>query len=112
MNNEDNIRVLSHNNGAYLLGRLGGAKEDGDESQPHDAGGVHGEADGFGFVERLRNASCLYGVHRTRHHQQHAVPKGLIIIITTPPTPPPRGVTPNSGPWVQGFTVGPKNVNY
>ena len=51
--------------GSYLLGGLGGAKEDGDEGQPDDAGCVHGETDGLRLIKRLWNTSTLHCVHRT-----------------------------------------------
>jgi len=58
---------------AHLLRRLRRAKEDGYEGQPDDAGGVHGEADGFGLVEGLGDSSALDGVHRARDHQHETV---------------------------------------
>lgn len=49
------------------------AKEDGNKGQPHNARGVHGEADGFGLVEGLGNAPALDGVHGAGDHQYNSV---------------------------------------
>lgn len=58
---------------SYLFRRLRRPEEDGDEGEPNDARGVHGEADGLGLVEGLGHPARLDGVHRARDHQQHAV---------------------------------------
>lgn len=57
----------------YLLCWLWGPKEDGDEGEPHNAGGVHGESDGLCLVERLGNPSGLDGINCAGDHQQHTV---------------------------------------
>ena len=57
----------------YLFCWLWSPKEDGNEGEPHNAGCVHGEADGLGLVERLRNPSGLDGVNCAGDHQQHAI---------------------------------------
>ena len=49
------------------------AEEDRHEREPDDAYGVHGEADVFGFVEVLRDASCFDCVERTGDDQDHVV---------------------------------------
>lgn len=54
---------------SYLFCRLRRSEENRDESEPNDARGVHGEADGLGLVEGLGHPSRLYGVHRARDHQ-------------------------------------------
>lgn len=57
----------------HLLCRLGRAKEDGDEGQPHNTCGVHGEADGLGLVEVLWHVPGFDGVDGTCDHQKDAV---------------------------------------
>ena len=42
-----------------------GAKEDGDEGKPDDAGGIHGESNVFRFVEILRDFPRFEGVYCT-----------------------------------------------
>ena len=57
----------------HLLCRLGCAKENWDEGQPHYTCGVHSEADGLGFIEVFRYVPRLDGVDGAGHHQQDAV---------------------------------------
>lgn len=66
-------RLVKWLTSSHLLCGLRRAEEDGHEGQPHDAGGVHGEADGLGFVEGLGDASAFDGVNSARDHEQDAV---------------------------------------
>ncbi len=50
-----------------------GSEEDGDESQPDDAGAVHGEADVLGLVEVLRDLPGLERVPRAEEDEHHVV---------------------------------------
>ena len=49
------------------------AEVDGNESEPDDTRGVHGEADVLGLVEVLGNLARLDRVHGTHHDQEHVV---------------------------------------
>lgn len=49
------------------------SKVDGDESEPHDAGGVHGESNVFGFVEIFRYFTRFEGVKGAQDNEQHVV---------------------------------------
>ena len=59
---------------AYLVIVLG-AKEDGDEGEPDDAGAVHGEADVLGLVEVLGDLARLEGIPRAQEYEDHVVAK-------------------------------------
>lgn len=50
-----------------------GAKVDGNEGEPHDAGAVHGESDILGLVEVLGDLSCLKGVQGAQDDQGDVV---------------------------------------
>ena len=56
----------------YLVG-VRCPKVEGDESQPDDAGGVHGEADILGFIEVLWHLSRFDGVNCADCDEDHAV---------------------------------------
>ena len=53
--------------------RVCGAKVEGHEGQPDDAGGVHGEPDVLGLVEVLRHLPGLDGVNGAHCDQHHTV---------------------------------------
>ncbi len=57
----------------HYLVRVAGAKVEGHECEPDDAGGVHGESDELCFVEVFRYFSRLDGVHRAHGNQHHVV---------------------------------------
>ena len=46
------------------------AEVNGNEGEPHDTRGVHGEADELGLVEVLRQVACLDGVQRTHDDEE------------------------------------------
>ena len=49
------------------------AEVDGNETEPDDAGRVHGKADVFRLIEILRNLASLNRVHGADYDQQHVV---------------------------------------
>ena len=52
---------------------LSRAEVDGDEGEPDDAGGVHGEADELGLVEGLGDFARQYGVDGADDNQQDGI---------------------------------------
>lgn len=52
---------------------ISSSKENRNESEPDDAGAVHGESDVLRLVEVLRNFSGLEGVPRAQEDQDHVV---------------------------------------
>ena len=60
---------------AHLEVALVGAEVDGHESEPDDAGGVHGEGDVLRLVEVGGDAACLERVHGAHHDEDHVIEK-------------------------------------